>query len=198
MNTVVCLCGSTRFAAQFNEANRELSKRGLSVISISMCLPKTEQGSESDPALKELLDLVHLNKIMRSDAVFVVGDGYIGRSTAREILWAEMQGKPVIQQVEVHNWDNAAHCLKHGCFGTGVFPKARAALGGERGLEQSGFDYFECPECGFSSVQKSDFSGSGDCPVCAGDGVHQVPMNRRTACASDKPEGRDARKDRTP
>lgn len=129
MNSVVCLCGSTRFLAQFDEANRELSKRGLSVVSISMCLPKNKQSNESDEALKELLDLVHLNKIMRSDAVFVVGDGYIGRSTAREILWAEMLGKPVVRQSEIHNWDNAVHCLRHGCFGTDVFPKARAVLG---------------------------------------------------------------------
>lgn len=130
MNSVICLCGSTRFLAQFDEANRELSKRGLSVVSISMCLPKNKQGNENDEALKELLDLVHLNKIMRSDAIFVVGDGYIGRSTAREILWAEMHGKPVIQQAETHgNWGMAAHCLRFGSFGTNVFPKARAALG---------------------------------------------------------------------
>jgi len=129
MNTVICLCGSTRFLAQFEEANKELSKRGLSVITISMCLPKNQQGNENEAALKELLDLVHLNKVMRSDAVFVVGDGYIGRSTAREILWAEMQGKPVIRQIETHSWDNAAHCLRRGCFGTDVFPKARDVLG---------------------------------------------------------------------
>jgi hypothetical protein len=129
MNSFICLCGSTRFLAQFDEANQELSKRGLSVVSISMCLPKNKQGNESDEALKELLDLVHLNKVMRSDAVFVVGDGYIGRSTAREILWAQMQSKPVIRQAETHSWDNAAHCLRHGSFGTDVFPRARTVLG---------------------------------------------------------------------
>jgi hypothetical protein len=128
-NNTICLCGSTRFLSQFDEANRELSKRGLSIITISMCLPKNKQGNEDEAALKELLDLVHLNKIMRADAVFVVGDGYIGRSTAREILWAEMHGKPVVQQVETHSWDNAAHCLRSGSFGTSVFPKARTALG---------------------------------------------------------------------
>src|SRR5258705_249348 len=114
MNTTVCLCGSTRFIEQFNKANIELSKRGLSVITISMCLPKNEQGTETEAALKELLDLVHLNKIMRADAVYVVGEGYIGRSTAREILWAEMQSKPVIVQKTGHGWDQEAHCIKHG------------------------------------------------------------------------------------
>lgn len=129
MNNTVCLCGSTKFIADFEKANRELSKRGLSVITISMCLPKNEQGSEDEVALKELLDLVHLNKIMRADAVFVVGPGYFGRSTAREILWAQMQGKPVVRQSECHSWDNAAHSIRQGCYGTDVFPKAREALG---------------------------------------------------------------------
>ena len=128
MNTV-CLCGSTRFLDQFQQANVELSKRGLSVITISMSLPKNEQGSEDEAALKELLDLVHLNKIMRSDAVFVVGDGYIGRSTAREILWAEMQGKPVVAQEAGGSWDNAARRIKYGSVATLIYGKARKALG---------------------------------------------------------------------
>lgn len=129
MNTTVCLCGSTRFIDAFQRANIELSKRGLSVITISMALPKNEQGSEDEAALKELLDLVHLNKIMRADAVFVVGDGYIGRSTAREILWAEMQGRPVINERDCSTWDEAAHRVRHAVVETYIFPKARHVLG---------------------------------------------------------------------
>ena len=64
------------------------------------------------------------------------------------------------------------------------------------GTEQAGFDYFECPECGFSSVQKDDFNGSEACPLCAGDSGHDVGMNRRTARTTDKPEGKDARNHR--
>jgi hypothetical protein len=56
------------------------------------------------------------------------------------------------------------------------------------------FDYFECPECGFSSVQSSDFTGTEWCPLCAGDSGHDVLMNRRPCKDTDKPEGRDARK----
>jgi predicted Zn-ribbon and HTH transcriptional regulator len=62
--------------------------------------------------------------------------------------------------------------------------------------EQPNFIYFECSECGFSSVQKSDFKGSSECPLCAGDSGHSVSMSRRVARESDKPEGRDARKQR--
>lgn len=129
MNSTVCLCGSTRFIEAFNRANIELSKRGLSVITISMCLPKNEQGTEDEVALKELLDLVHLNKIMRSDAVFVVGNGYFGRSTAREIIWAEMQGKKVIAEKDCTTWDEAAHRVKHSVVETYIYPEARRKLG---------------------------------------------------------------------
>jgi len=129
MNNTVCLCGSTRFIEQFNEANIELTKRGLSVITISMCLPKNEQGTETEAGMKELLDLVHLNKIMRADAIFVVGDGYVGRSTAREILWAEMQNKPVIVQKPTNRWDEEAHRIKHGVVDTYIYPRSREVLG---------------------------------------------------------------------
>jgi hypothetical protein len=129
MNNTVCLCGSTKFLDAFNKANIELTKRGLTVITISMCLPRNEQDNQEDEALKELLDLVHLNKIMKADAVFIVGTGYFGRSTAREILWAEMHGKPVIRQDECNSWDNAATRLRIGSYGTDIFPKAREKLG---------------------------------------------------------------------
>jgi len=100
MNTVntVCLCGSTRFKRDFDKANRALTLQGLSVITISFAAEKDETGLEKEPAAKELLDLVHLNKILRSDAVLVVGDGYVGFSTAREMLWADMHGKPLHAQ----------------------------------------------------------------------------------------------------
>lgn len=56
------------------------------------------------------------------------------------------------------------------------------------------FDYFKCRECGFDSIQRSDFSGSECCPLCAEDNGRDVVMQRRTAVAEDKPEGFDARK----
>lgn len=114
LNTI-CLCGSTRFVENFERANIELTKCGLSVISIAMALPKNEQGNEEDEGLKDFLDIVHFNKILRSDAVFVVGDGYIGRSTAREILWAVMQSKPVVTEWgEWKTWPDVAFALALG------------------------------------------------------------------------------------
>lgn len=55
------------------------------------------------------------------------------------------------------------------------------------------FDYFQCPECEFDSVQLATFMGSTECPLCAGDSGHSVTMRRRPASPDDKPEGRDAR-----
>lgn len=143
VNTI-CLCGSTRFLDDFATANIELTKRGLSVISISFAMPKEPvtitpatrpidlQPSEAEaPGLKEYLDLVHLNKILRSDAVFVVGDGYIGRSTAREILWAAMQGKAAIWQTAFgpDEWDEAAYRIRRSLSTPRIESAARKVLG---------------------------------------------------------------------
>jgi len=61
--------------------------------------------------------------------------------------------------------------------------------------EQPGFHYFQCPDCGFDSVQPADYDGTVMCPLCASDSYHKVGMTRRVARASDKPEGRDAREE---
>lgn len=121
-NNTVCLCGSTRFQENFAQANIELTNRGLSVITISMAMPRRQlDGSHEESVQKEMLDLVHMNKILRADAVFVVGTGYIGRSTAREILWAIMQGKMIVSQNEFSqvamtpdHWDIAAKLVREG------------------------------------------------------------------------------------
>jgi hypothetical protein len=63
-------------------------------------------------------------------------------------------------------------------------------------IEQPGFDYFECRECGFDSVQLSSFTGSDTCPMCAGDCGRDIGMHRRTCLTTDKPEGKDAREEK--
>lgn len=140
-NTLICLCGSTRFLAEFNIANVELTKRGLSIVTISMALPKdeiTRREPKGTEGLKELLDLVHLNKILRADAVLVIGDGYIGRSTAREILWAEMQSRITlfVEDYRVgkeHDelWDDVADAIRDPLADTTSYTimKARQVLG---------------------------------------------------------------------
>lgn len=63
-------------------------------------------------------------------------------------------------------------------------------------IEQSGFIHFECRECGFDSVQMAPFTGSRECPLCAGDSGHSNIMKSRYATTEDEPEGFDARKDK--
>lgn len=60
-------------------------------------------------------------------------------------------------------------------------------------MEQPDYIYFECPDCGFDSVQLATFTGSVLCPHCAGDCGHDVTMRERVCLSTDKPEGRDAR-----
>lgn len=55
------------------------------------------------------------------------------------------------------------------------------------------FIYFQCPECGFSSIQGHSFAGSRTCPECAGDSGHDVRMDCRPAHPGDVVEGFDAR-----
>jgi hypothetical protein len=131
VNNSICLCGSTRFLKEYEEANRELSFRGFSVVTIAMVLPKegSETYSPDDAATKELLDLVHLNKILMTDAIFVVGDGYVGKSTAKEILWADMQGRTVLSKPDGAGWNDVAIAVRLGMSDPAVVQSAFEALG---------------------------------------------------------------------
>lgn len=76
---IVSLCSSTRFAQAFAEANEELTMSGAT------------------PEQKAELDALHLRKIDLADGVVVLNvDGYVGASTAREIVFAERIGRPIL------------------------------------------------------------------------------------------------------
>lgn len=130
----VCLCGSTRFIKDFEQANIELTKRGLCIYTISMALPK---GGEEPPGLKTMLDLVHLNKILASNSIVVVGDGYIGFSTAREIMWGWMHKKTLVSvesfdrfgsRTNEDFWDNISMHCRHGQSNLNLVVQARRVL----------------------------------------------------------------------
>jgi hypothetical protein len=100
--TVVCLCGSTRFYDQFQQANYERTMAGEIVLSVGF-YPHAKavhghgEGVGHDSAEKVALDELHKRKIDLADYVLVVSDesGYFGDSTAGEILYAVEHGKPV-------------------------------------------------------------------------------------------------------
>ncbi len=87
---IVCICGSTRFAAEMRAANRELTFAGVIVVA---------PGEADEPitdAQKTALDALHLRKIDLADRVLVVNPGgYVGESTSREIAYARAAGKPI-------------------------------------------------------------------------------------------------------
>lgn len=87
---VVCLCGSTRFMAEFHAANARETLAGKIVLTVAVVT------SGVDAPGKDSLDLLHMRKIDLADEILVLNvGGYIGESTAREIRHAENNGKIV-------------------------------------------------------------------------------------------------------
>lgn len=90
---VVCLCGSTRFRKEYQEAFYRLEHAGKIVLTVP-CY-------KDDPCCKspddwDALDRLHRHKIDLADEVFVINvGGYIGDSTRAEIAYAASLGKPV-------------------------------------------------------------------------------------------------------
>jgi len=98
---VITLCGSTKFRDEFEEANASLTLSGNIVLSVGLYgKAPGDTGKEANIPLtareKELLDKIHLAKIDLSNEIFVLNvDGYIGKSTQREIDHAIKTGKIV-------------------------------------------------------------------------------------------------------
>lgn len=103
---IVCFCGSSRFV-DIMAVLMWTFERDEGVICMGLhLLPQwyRPDGFKDCPpdhiaeveGYKDRMDELHLRKIDLADEVFVVNkDGYIGESTAREIEYAKIQGKPV-------------------------------------------------------------------------------------------------------
>ena len=96
---IVCLCGSTRFKREFEEANKQETLAGRIVLSVGFFAHADLGGHAEEtvgPEIKQRLDELHLRKIDLADEVVVINCGrYIGQSTRREIEYAERLGKPI-------------------------------------------------------------------------------------------------------
>lgn len=100
--TIVCLCGSTRFAQAFMDAYAERTDAGEIVLSVGRFQPVHGWDAEK----KAKLDELHKRKIDLADYVLVLNvGGYIGSSTRSEIDYAIGHGKPV------HYLEHAAGCV---------------------------------------------------------------------------------------
>lgn len=114
---IVCLCGSTRFYQQFQEANYKETIQGKIVLSVGFyphiskkrmivdgCMGEQEvlvdivsehsQEKGCTPKEKIKLDELHLRKIDLADEILILNvGGYIGESTRRELEHAKKKGK---------------------------------------------------------------------------------------------------------
>ncbi len=98
---VVCLCGSTRFGKQFEEANLRETLAGNIVLTIG-CSMRSDAELFKDKDSLELveiktdLDELHKRKIDLSDEVLILNvNGYVGESTFGELIYAAKQGKVI-------------------------------------------------------------------------------------------------------
>jgi hypothetical protein len=103
--TIVCLCGSTRFGAAFQEANLQETLAGNIVLTIG-CSMRSDAELFKDMTLTEVanikadLDELHKRKIYLADEVLILNvGGYVGMSTLGEPLYA-LQTKKVIRWLE--------------------------------------------------------------------------------------------------
>jgi hypothetical protein len=97
---IVCLCGSTRFKAEFEQVAAELTLTGVIVVKPDVFMNDGHAEKEHLPAVdaatKVALDDIHKRKIDLADEVLVLNvGGYVGDSTRSEIAYAEQAGKPV-------------------------------------------------------------------------------------------------------
>jgi dienelactone hydrolase len=92
---VAVLCGSTRFRAEIEAANRDLTLQGYIVLAPGVFHHTEEEHLDDED--KAALDRLHLRKIDMADVVMVVNTGgYIGHSTTTEIAYAHSLAKPVL------------------------------------------------------------------------------------------------------
>jgi hypothetical protein len=91
---VVCLCGSTRFKAEFIAANYRETMAGKIVLTVGWFSHSDADVYFPGETEKRALDELHKRKIDLADEIFVVNvSGYVGESTRGEIDYALSQGK---------------------------------------------------------------------------------------------------------
>lgn len=96
--TVVTLCGSTRFKEAFEQAQLYETLSGRIVLTVGGYLHRDDHVAKlmERDGNKARVDELHLRKIDLSDEILVLNvDDYIGRSTRREIAYAQEHGKRI-------------------------------------------------------------------------------------------------------
>jgi nucleoside 2-deoxyribosyltransferase len=95
----VTVCSSSRFYPLAREAAKRLESSGFNVLTPSFEHDETQIAVDQET--KAELTYAFLEKIRRSDAIYVIAEeGYIGRSVAIEIGYATALGKDVVLSQE--------------------------------------------------------------------------------------------------
>lgn len=134
--TIVCLCGSTRFWATFQEASLQETLAGKIVLSVGAATASDDVHFGHLPpdevrSIKERLDELHLRKIDLADEVLILNqDGYLGESTRRELVYAVIHHKRVRFLVPPSNETTARTILEESeklgsCLLCGFTPSGR-------------------------------------------------------------------------
>lgn len=93
---IVCLCGSTKFRKEFEDANFRETMAGNIVLSVGFFAHSDKERHTLTPDEKIRLDQLHKWKIDLADEILVINVGdYIGESTRSEIEHARATGKRV-------------------------------------------------------------------------------------------------------
>ena len=88
------VCGSTKFKEDTLRAIASLEDAGIASMSVGSFMHA--DSVPISPEAKARYDALHKDKILMSDSIYVVNpDGYIGQSTASEIIFAWRHGIPV-------------------------------------------------------------------------------------------------------
>lgn len=99
---IITLCGSSRFVdvmavtGWILERDEGAIAMGLHLLPVWYCRGRIPDHLAEHEGVAEQMDELHLRKIDISDEVFVVDrNNYIGKSTAREIEYAESKNVPI-------------------------------------------------------------------------------------------------------
>ena len=97
---IITLCGSTKFKSMFEKINLEFTLQGKIILQPG-CFMHHDKIMITDKQ-KECLDILHKEKILMSDCIYVINeDNYIGLSTRSEIEFANDHNIPVFYLYEV-------------------------------------------------------------------------------------------------
>ena len=97
---IITLCGSTKFKSTFEKINHKLTLEGKIILQPG-CFIHSDNIVITD-IQKQKLDILHKEKILMSDCIFVINEhNYIGSSTQSEIEFAKTHNKPVFYLYDI-------------------------------------------------------------------------------------------------